>query len=82
MREAGQKGKRSQARGSFLMKFQLPWSPRGAVEHQGKAPGFWIPRPISCSLEGVPVRLFQCSRAAPPIELVGHGVNNWLKSGK
>ena len=32
--------------------------------------------------EGVLVRLFQCSEAAPQIELVGHGVNDWLESGK
>ena len=64
------------------MKPQLPWSPWGAVECQGKVPGFWIPRPISYRLEGVLVRRFQCSRAAPRIELVGHGVNDWLESGK
>ena len=56
MREAGQEGKISQAQGSFLMKPQLPWSPWGAVECQGKVPGFWIPRPISYRLEGVLVR--------------------------
>ena len=82
MREAGQEGKISQAQGSFLMKPQLPWSPWGAVECQGKVPGFWIPRPISYRLEEVLVRRFQCSRAAPRIELVGHGVNDWLESGK
>ena len=68
--------------GSFLMKPQLPCSPWRAAERQGRAPGFWIPRPISYRLEGVPVRLFQCSRAAQQTELEDHGVNNWLESGK